>query len=116
MGWPAVARSYVESFERARSEHGERLRTAFTAKTIDRRPAVLPDVNLDHLKRMTDSTGILQHARFDVPRYEDGYCLDDNARALLLMTLVEEAGDRRTAKPVRALATPYLAFVSRTTF
>ena len=112
MEWPAVARSYVESFERARAEHGERLRTAFTAKTLDRQPAVLPDLNLDHLKRLTDSTGILQHARFNVPRYEDGYCLDDNARALLLVTLVEDAGTSEDLRAVRALATRYLAFVS----
>ena len=39
---------------------------------------------------MTDDTGILQHAIFAVPRYADGYCLDDNARALLLMTMLEE--------------------------
>jgi len=112
MEWPAVARSYVETFERARVEHGERLRTAFTAKTLDRRPAVLPDLNLDHLKRMTDSTGILQHALFDVPRYGDGYCLDDNARALLLVTLVEDGGTLEDLRAVRALATRYLAFVS----
>jgi len=111
MEWPAVARSYVESFERARAEHGERLRTAFTTTRVDRRPAVLPDLNLDHLKRMTDSTGILEHAIFDVPRYEDGYCLDDNARALLLVTLVEDGGTEDT-RSVRALATRYLAFVS----
>jgi glycosyltransferase involved in cell wall biosynthesis len=111
MEWPAVARSYVECFERARAEHDARRRTAFQAKTADRRPAVLPDVNLEHLQRMTDSTGILQHARFSVPRYEDGYCLDDNARALLLVTLLEEA-EIEDAKTIRSLATRYLAFVS----
>ncbi len=37
---------------------------------------------------MTDDTGLLQHAAFSIPRYDEGYCLDDNARALLLMALV----------------------------
>ncbi len=60
---------------------------------------------------MTDDTGILQHAVFTVPRYDDGYCLDDNARALLLMTLLEDAGTEDAAV-VRALASRYLAFVS----
>ena len=41
---------------------------------------------------MTDDTGMLQHAIFSVPRYDEGYCLDDNARALLLMALLEDAG------------------------
>ena len=43
---------------------------------------------------MTDDTGMLQHAAFSVPRYDDGYCLDDNARALLLMALLEDAAPR----------------------
>jgi glycosyltransferase involved in cell wall biosynthesis len=111
MRWPVVARSYLQSFERAQAEHGERRRSSFKARTLARRPAALPDINLDHLRLMTDETGLLQHAFFSVPRYEDGYCLDDNARALLLMALLEDEGteDGRTVRP---LASRYLAFVS----
>jgi len=50
----------------------------------------LPEPNFEHLSLLTDQTGILQHANFSVPSYTDGYCLDDNARALLpLSTGVE---------------------------
>lgn len=111
MAWPAVAHRYVQSFEHARAEHTERLRTVFQAKTLARRPAELPEINLEHLRLMTDQTGMLQHAAFSVPRYDDGYCLDDNARALLLMALVEDAGTE-DGKTVRALASRYLAFVN----
>jgi len=111
MLWPAVARRYVESFECARSEHAQRLRTVFQAKTLAKRPAGLPEINLEHLSLMTDDTGMLQHGSFSVPRYEDGYCLDDNARALLLTVLLEDQGTD-DAKAVRALAARYLAFVS----
>ncbi len=111
MIWPAVARRYVESFERAGTEHADRLRTSFQAKTLARRPAGLPEINLAHLRLMTDDTGLLQHASFSVPRYDEGYCLDDNARALLLMALVEDAGTE-DVEVVRALASRYLAFVS----
>jgi hypothetical protein len=111
MVWPAVAQGYVQSFERARTEHAERLRTVFQAATLAKRPADLPEINLEHVSLMTDQTGMLQHASFSVPRYDDGYCLDDNARALLLMTLLEEAG-ADDVKGVRALASHYLAFVS----
>jgi glycosyltransferase involved in cell wall biosynthesis len=110
MAWPAVARSYLRTFERARVEHAERLRIVFQAKTLATRPLELPDANLNHLRAMTDDTGLLQHAAFSVPRYEDGYCLDDNARALLVMALVEESGVE-DAVGVRALASRYLAFV-----
>jgi glycosyltransferase involved in cell wall biosynthesis len=111
MTWPVVARSYVRSFEQARAEHSERLRAVFHAKTLAKRRIELPEINLEHLRLLTDDTGIVQHARFSVPRYEDGYCVDDNARALLLSALLEEDGTE-TAASLRALASRYLAFVS----
>lgn len=110
MLWPAVAESYLQAFDHARAEHAQRLRTAFRAKTLAARPAELPQLNLGHLMIMTDDTGMLQHAAFNVPRYAEGYCLDDNARALLLMTLAEDAGAADT-RTVRTLASRYLAFV-----
>ena len=39
---------------------------------------------------LTDDTGMLQHAVYTLPNYEHGYCTDDNARALILMMLLEE--------------------------
>jgi glycosyltransferase involved in cell wall biosynthesis len=111
MLWPAVAHSYLRTFERARTEHAKRLDTAFRASTLANRPAELPQVNLDHVEVMTDDTGILQHATFSVPRYDEGYCVDDNARALLLMTLLEDAGSG-DPRVVRTLASRYLAFVN----
>ena len=111
MAWPAVARRYMQSVERARAEHADRLRTVFQTKTLATRPAELPEISLEHLHLMSDQTGLLQHAVFTVPRYEDGYSLDDNARALLLTALIEDAGTE-DAKAVRTLATRYMAFVS----
>ncbi|MBN2890270.1 MAG: glycosyltransferase family 4 protein [Bacteroidales bacterium] len=45
---------------------------------------LLPPFSLAHIKRMTDDTGIIQHAKFGIPNLKEGYCLDDNARALLM--------------------------------
>lgn len=39
---------------------------------------------LNHLDRLTDSTGLIQHAIYGIPRRESGYTTDDNARALRL--------------------------------
>jgi len=111
MLWPSVAHAYLRTFERARKEHGQRARTAFRAHTLATRPPELPEVHLGHVEVMTDDTGMLQHASFNVPRYSEGYCVDDNARALMLMTLVEEAG-ASDPRLVRTLASRYLAFVS----
>ena len=111
MIWPSVAKRYVETFERAIVEQTGARRAVFEAKTLAARPMDLPRLKLDHLRVMTDSTGLLQHAAFSIPRYEHGYCLDDNARALLLIALLEEAGteDPRTT---RSLGSCYLAFVN----
>jgi glycosyltransferase involved in cell wall biosynthesis len=111
MLWPAVARQYVQSFEHACADRRERGRTVFHAKTLAARPPEPPEFNLEHLQRMTDDTGILQHAIFDVPCYDEGYCLDDNARALHLMALVEDVGTEEE-KVVRRLSLRYLAFVN----
>lgn len=46
---------------------------------------VSPAPSLEGLNRMTDDCGMLQHSSFDVPNRHYGYCLDDNARALILM-------------------------------
>jgi glycosyltransferase involved in cell wall biosynthesis len=109
MKWPAVAQSYFASFERAR-EQASQLRASVRDKTLAARPTELPEVNLEHLRTMTDDTGLLQHAIFTVPACENGYCLDDNARALLLMAFIEEAGTEDRSV-VRGLASRYLAFV-----
>jgi len=111
MTWPAVAGQYLETFARASAEHTLRRRSAFHAQTLAARHAGLPDISLKHVQAMTDDTGMLQHAIFNIPRYDDGYCVDDNARALLLMALLEEAGSEDPVT-VRALASRYLAFIN----
>ncbi len=111
MVWPRVAERYLATFARAAGEHADERRTVFRAKTLAARPAVLPETSLVHLRALSDDTGILQHACFNVPRYQDGYCIDDNARALRLMALLEEAGHDDPAT-VRRLGTRYLAFVN----
>lgn len=62
-----------------------------------------------HLLRLTDDCGIAQHASFGLPNRHHGYCLDDNARALLLMARLAAA---RPLSPAEARATgAYAAFV-----
>ncbi|THU38300.1 glycosyltransferase [Niastella caeni] len=43
----------------------------------------MPDLNYKHVSNLTDHTGIIQHAVFAMPNRKEGYCIDDNARALL---------------------------------
>jgi len=111
MAWPSVARRYANSFDQAIVGHSERLRNALQERPPISRPAELPELNLNHLRMMSDSTGMIQHADYNVPCYNEGYSLDDNARALLLTALIEDSGSEAAAE-VKALASRYLAFVS----
>jgi hypothetical protein len=63
---------------------------------------------LAHLDCLTDSTGLIQHAIYDIPRRDSGYCVDDNARALRLCTRMwQHRPDERMLDRVKT----YLAFV-----
>ncbi|HWB02753.1 MAG TPA: glycosyltransferase family 4 protein [Verrucomicrobiales bacterium] len=112
MIWPAVAQRYVETFQRARSDRKSIPRTAFAAWTLAARPYELPPLRLDHIMRMTDSTGIFQHAIFNVPNFLEGYSIDDNARAYILCNLLDDLGNRPPAESLDRLATAYLAFLA----
>src|SRR2546426_4295930 len=109
MIWSNVARLYMRSFEQARIEGAVLSRKSFATKTLDQQPRELPGLRLDHLARMTDSTGIFQHAIFSVPNFSQGYCTDDNARAFILAVLLSELGEE--PERVRTLATTYAAFL-----
>ncbi len=108
MIWPKVAHDYVRSFQRARAEQSGVAVKRIVPATLDRE-AALPIWRLDHLMRFTDDTGMLQHAVYTLPNYEHGYCTDDNARALILMMLLEELEE---CFPERArLSSVYAAFL-----
>src|SRR2546423_4653012 len=110
MVWSRAAQLYMHSFERARLERAVMSRRSFAIKTLDEQPRQLPVLKLDHLFRMTDSTGLFQHATFSVPNFAEGYCTDDNARALILTVMLEELGEESV--PVRSLASSYAAFLN----
>jgi hypothetical protein len=77
---------------------------------MDQRPDDLPPLKLDHFHHMTDDTGILQHATFTVPNYREGYCIDDNARALIVSIYLAEL--ELSNGHSLTLTTRYLAFIS----
>ncbi|HET9409025.1 MAG TPA: glycosyltransferase family 4 protein [Candidatus Sulfotelmatobacter sp.] len=90
MVWKRVAQGYMESFSRVRSDRMENPKVQFSARLIKRSLGHCPALNLNHLNRMTDDTGTLQHAIFTIPNRSEGYTSDDNARALILAVLLEQ--------------------------
>lgn len=103
--WPKLGKRYVNTVREILSSV-----PLITKKkkedSID--PLLLPPFSLDHLKRLTDDTGIIQHAKFGIPNLKEGYCLDDNARALIavLMTYWQKKD-----KSALALAPVYLSYI-----
>jgi hypothetical protein len=108
MIWPQVARRYMEAFQRARAERRYFAAPRFRLKAMNQDVLELPPLKLDHLRRMTDDTGILQHAFYTVPNYSEGYTTDDNARALIVSILLEESGSGEAIDH----AYRYLAFLA----
>jgi hypothetical protein len=101
----------MESFKKARASLSVPARKAFAVRTLENRPYELPPLKLDHLFRMSDNTGIFQHAIFNVPNYAEGYCTDDNARAFILTLLLPEMNTRVARHDIEQLASTYLAFM-----
>lgn len=90
MVWKEVARRYLELFHEVKEERARSPRPIFRTKTIDREPLELPQPKLDHIIRLTDDVGILQHAKYIIPDRDHGYCTDDNARALIAVLMAKE--------------------------
>lgn len=68
---------------------------------------ILP-VKLDHLRTLTDDRGLLQHTVFIIPDRKEGYCTDDNARALILALKYYQ---RYRDSQILELAKLYLSFL-----
>ncbi|MBI4648334.1 MAG: glycosyltransferase family 4 protein [Bacteroidia bacterium] len=81
--WPKSGGKYVALVKKILAAKPEVVVEKGT--TID--PLILPPFSLVHIKRLTDDTGIIQHAKFGIPNLKEGYCLDDNARALLMVLM-----------------------------
>jgi len=98
MVWKRVAQGYMDSFARVRSDRTDLPKVQFASRVIPKRLDQLPGLKLNHLNRMTDDTGILQHAIFTIPNRTEGYTTDDNARALILAVLLEGLDLRQPEK------------------
>ncbi|MBN2320227.1 MAG: glycosyltransferase family 4 protein [Acidobacteria bacterium] len=109
MTWNNVAQLYMRSFKLSRLDSGVHSPKSLVTKTLDRKPRELPKLKLNHLTRMTDTTGVFQHAIFSVPNFSEGYCTDDNARAYILAILLGELGEE--PEHMRTLAATCAGFL-----
>lgn len=123
MIWSKVAAHYMNAFALARirpsNAVGRRPSSAGSPAANPNAVTIgigrsLPAIRLDHLRRMTDSTGMVQHARFAFPHFESGYCTDDNARALAFAVTLDCNLSRASENGPRCsdLVTPYASFMN----
>ncbi len=110
MIWSNVTLKYASIFEESRMKRSPVTQKKIKMYPLEQQVPVLPDIKIDHLVRMTDSIGIFQHATFNVPNFSEGYCTDDNARALILTVLLENLGTINPLK-INDLASRYLGFI-----
>jgi len=109
MTWHEVGARYLDTFREAISL--ARVRASMPDLSMRHVLPItgLPRPRLDHLVRLTDDTGLLQHARYSVPDRSHGYCTDDNARALVVMSKYYDLYRSRQAEE---LLSTYLAFIA----
>lgn len=110
MIWSNVAHLYMEAFIKARKSKLHLSKHRVTIKTLEEENLNLPQIKTDYLKKLTDETGIIQHAKYSIPNFKDGYCLDDNSRALILTVLLENTP--YYDESIRNLQETYASFIN----
>jgi glycosyltransferase involved in cell wall biosynthesis len=102
--WPKTGDRYVNVVSDILKEE----QYIIQKKETDLDLLILPLFSLTHINRLTDDTGIIQHAKFGIPNLKEGYCLDDNARALLMVLMAyREMKDERALE----LSPIYLSYI-----
>ncbi|TFG22601.1 MAG: glycosyltransferase [Promethearchaeota archaeon] len=89
MIWKEVARNYLEIFDELVQKRSCYPESLSRRKSLRTTPFEMPDPKFDHLYRLTDDVGILQHANYIIPNRNHGYCTDDNARAIITVLLAQ---------------------------
>ena len=82
--WPKIGEAYWKIFNSAKLPICSMAKPVATPQT-SHDILEIPEPDLDHIVRLTDDTGMYQHAKYTIPNRSHGYCTDDNSRALITM-------------------------------
>ncbi len=108
MTWERTAQRYLAAFQTALANGPPRPASQIHRIAPQRNDGMVPDLRFEHLRAMTDDTGLFQHAVHSIPDRLHGYCVDDNARGLLLAAMLNTPGEPRLPD---SMTTSYAAFV-----
>ena len=110
--WPAVGQAYARLFERVHRVYAQTVSIEQAARPI-RTTETVVEPKFDHLCRLTDNVGILQHAIYRTPNRYHGYCTDDNARALQVAVMNQEDMNDLDAGHLSGVYLSFLHFAQR---
>ena len=102
MTWVQTAKRYLAAFGTESGIARPGILLPINATVSGRDGHVIPEIRIGHFLSLCDSTGILQHAVHSVPDRSHGYCVDDNARALLFSSLLASFGEAQLSASITA--------------
>lgn len=108
MTWERVGERYHAIFGHARRNHRLRVIANLDKRILAGGANAVPDMRTGHLLSMCDDTGLFQHAIHSIPDRAHGYCIDDNARALLLACALNTPGEEALPEPLTACLTAFI--------
>ena len=107
--WPNIGKVFIKTLKQAIAD-------AHQAEN-ENKPIIdtdmMPAFSLAHLQRLTDDTGIVQHAKYGIPNLKEGYCLDDNARALIAVIMAYQQNKSKTALQLLPVYLSYIQYMQR---
>lgn len=106
--WPTIGAEYLRVLTQVVAAA-----VAAPARRLLVDPELLPTFSLAHVRRLTDDTGIVQHAKYGIPNLKEGYCLDDNARALIMALMAYQQHKSPAALDLLPIYLSYIHYVQR---
>jgi len=105
--WPNTGKVYIKALQKSIAE--AELAVEENKPIID--PDMMPAFSFAHIQRLTDDTGIVQHAKYGIPNLKEGYCLDDNARALIASILAYQQNKSKVALQLLPVYLSYIQYM-----
>lgn len=106
--WPAIGGEYLnllsEAVDKPKNSSGMQ-------HILDSQ--VIPEFSLEHVLRLTDGTGIVQHAKYGIANLKEGYCLDDNARALIMTLMAFQQNKSKEALDLLPIYLSYIQYMQK---
>lgn len=106
--WPKIGQEYISTIKTAIQKQQDSLDQTLIIDTDS-----MPVFDLNHICRLTDDTGIVQHAKYGIPNLKEGYCMDDNARALLMVIYSYQQNKSKIALDLFPIYLSFIQYMQR---